>query len=116
MNDQIAMIKEQNDHIAKLNAKIAEHELENGNLNLLVACFIMGDTLALRMTLASNKGAKATSSLMSPRNYLIMLRVRLPWFGIERVTFYILRIILNTKLGKSMLENLIPFLIMLLYI
>jgi hypothetical protein len=30
MNDHLAMIKEQNDHIAKLNAKIAEHELENG--------------------------------------------------------------------------------------
>jgi hypothetical protein len=29
MNDHIAMIKEQNDHIAKLNAKIAKHELEN---------------------------------------------------------------------------------------
>jgi hypothetical protein len=29
MNDQIDMIKEQNDHIAKLSAKIAEHELEN---------------------------------------------------------------------------------------
>jgi hypothetical protein len=29
MNDHIAMIKEQNDHIAKLNDKIAEHELEN---------------------------------------------------------------------------------------
>jgi hypothetical protein len=29
MNDQLAIIKEQNDHIAKLNAKIAEHELEN---------------------------------------------------------------------------------------
>jgi hypothetical protein len=28
-NDHITMIKEQNDHIAKLNAKIAEHELEN---------------------------------------------------------------------------------------
>jgi hypothetical protein len=28
MNDHLAMIKEQNDHIAKLNAKIAEHELE----------------------------------------------------------------------------------------
>jgi hypothetical protein len=27
MNDHIAMIKEQNDHIAKLNAKIVEHEL-----------------------------------------------------------------------------------------
>jgi hypothetical protein len=29
MNDHITMIKEQNDHIANLNAKIAEHELEN---------------------------------------------------------------------------------------
>jgi chromosome segregation ATPase len=29
MNDHITMIKEQNDHIAKLNVKIAEHELEN---------------------------------------------------------------------------------------
>jgi hypothetical protein len=29
MNDHIAMIKEQNDHITDLNAKIAEHELEN---------------------------------------------------------------------------------------
>jgi hypothetical protein len=64
MNYQIAMIKEQNDHIAKLNTKIAEHELENKNLNLLVACFIIGDALTLRMALASNKGAKATSSLM----------------------------------------------------
>jgi hypothetical protein len=32
------------------------------------------------MALASNKGAKATSSLMPPRtDYLILLRVRLPW-------------------------------------
>jgi hypothetical protein len=29
IDDHIAKIKEQNDHIAKLNAKIAEHELEN---------------------------------------------------------------------------------------
>jgi hypothetical protein len=29
MNDHLAMIKQQNDHIAKLTAKIAEHELEN---------------------------------------------------------------------------------------
>jgi hypothetical protein len=31
MNDHLAMIKEQNDHIAMLNAKIAEHELKNEN-------------------------------------------------------------------------------------
>jgi predicted KAP-like P-loop ATPase len=29
MDDRLAIIKQQNDHIAKLNAKIAEHELEN---------------------------------------------------------------------------------------
>jgi hypothetical protein len=29
MDDQLAMIKRQNDHIAKLTTKIAEHELEN---------------------------------------------------------------------------------------
>jgi hypothetical protein len=29
MDDHLAMIKQKNDHIAKLTAKIAEHELEN---------------------------------------------------------------------------------------
>jgi hypothetical protein len=68
----------------------------------------MGDALTLRMTLVSNKRANATSSLMSPRtDSLILLRLRLPWFRIEKVTFYILRTILSTELGKFMLENLI---------
>jgi uncharacterized protein YdcH (DUF465 family) len=35
IHDHIAMIKQQNDHIAKLNAKIAEHELENENFKLV---------------------------------------------------------------------------------
>jgi hypothetical protein len=84
------------------------------NLNLLVVCSIMGDALALRMALVSNKDAKATSSLMPPRtDSLILLRVRLPWFSIERVTFYIPKTILSTRLGGFMLENLILFLIML---
>jgi hypothetical protein len=86
------------------------------NLNLLEACFIMGDTLSLRMVFASNKGAKATPNLTPLRNYLILLRVRLPWFRIEKVTFYILRTILSTRLGKSVLQNLILFLIMLICI
>jgi hypothetical protein len=85
-------------------------------LNLLEACSIMGDALALRMALASNKGAKTTSNLMPPRNYLILLRVRIPWFRIERVTFYILQIILSIRLGRFMLENLTMFFIMFLYI
>jgi hypothetical protein len=39
MNDHLAMIKEQNDHIAKLNAKIAKHELENENFKF--ACSML---------------------------------------------------------------------------
>jgi hypothetical protein len=117
MNGHLAMIKEQNDHIAKLNAKIAEHDLENEKLNLLVVCFIMGDALALRMGLASNLGAKATSNLMPiETRFLTLLRARLPWFKIEKVTFYILKTILRIRLEEFMLRNLIMLLIMLIFI
>jgi hypothetical protein len=76
-----------------------------------------GRLLALRMALASNKGAKATSSLMPLRTgFLTLLRARLPWFRIGRVTFYMLKTILSTKIEGFMLENLILFLIMLLCI
>ena len=117
MNDHITMIKEQNDHIAKLNNKIVEHELENENFKFARSMLYDRRRPALRMTLASNKATKATPNLIPPRtDYIILLRVRLPWFKIERVTFYILKTILSTKLGKFMLENLTIFLIMLLCI
>jgi hypothetical protein len=72
----------------------------------------MGDALALRMALGSNKEINPMSSLMPLRNCLILLRVRLPWFRIVRVTFYILQTTPNTKLGRFMLGNLTKFLIM----
>jgi hypothetical protein len=84
------------------------------NLNLLEVCSIAGDALALRMELVSNR--EAMSKLMPLRNCLILLRARHPWFRIMRVTFYILLIILSTRLGGFMLENLILFHIMLLCI
>jgi hypothetical protein len=81
-------------------------------LNLLIACFIMGDTLALRMALASNR--ETMSSLMPPRNCLILLRVRLPWLRITRAIFYILLVIPSIRLGEFMLGSFILFPIMLL--
>jgi hypothetical protein len=111
------MIREQNDHIAKLNAKIAEHELENEKFKFARSMLYNGRRPALRMTLASNKGAKATSNLMPPRtDYIILLRVRLTWLRIERVTFYTLRTIPSIRFEKFMIENLILFLIMLICI
>jgi hypothetical protein len=84
------------------------------NSNLLEARHIMGDTLALRMALVSNRGSM--SSLMPLKDCLILLRVRLPWFRIVRAIFYILLTILSIKLGEFLLENLTLLLIMLLCI
>jgi hypothetical protein len=46
------------------------------NLNLLVACFIMGDALGLMMALVSNR--EPMSSLMPLKVCLILLRAKLP--------------------------------------
>jgi hypothetical protein len=55
-------------------------KLKMKNLNLLEACSIMGDALALRMALASNR--ETMSSLMPLRDCPILLRARLPWHRI----------------------------------
>jgi hypothetical protein len=114
MNDHLAMIKEQNDHMAKLNAKIAEHKLENEKFKFSRSMLYNGRHHAIKDGIGFQRVSQSNIKLNVPRtDSLILLRVRLPWFRIERDTFYILRTILSTKLGKSMLENLTLFLIML---
>jgi hypothetical protein len=114
MNDHLAMIKEQNDHIAKLNAKIAEHELENEKLPSML---YNGRCLDIKDGIDSSKEAKATSNLMALETcFLILSRARLTWFRIGKATFYTLKTILSIRLEKFMLENLILFLIMLIFI
>jgi hypothetical protein len=74
----------------------------------------MGDALASRMALVSNR--EAMSNLMPLKDCLILLRAKLPWLRIMRVTFYILLVILSIRLGEFMLRNLIMFHTMLLCI
>jgi hypothetical protein len=69
IDDHLAMIKQQNDHIAKLTAKINEHELENEKFKFARSMLYNG-ALALRMTLVSNR--EAMSSLMPPKDCLIL--------------------------------------------
>jgi hypothetical protein len=69
IHDHLALIKQQNDHIAQLSAKINEHDLEK-NLNLLEACSIVRDAQALKMALASNR--ETMSSLVPLRNCLTL--------------------------------------------
>jgi hypothetical protein len=112
IHDHLALIKQQNNHIAQLTAKINEHEIENKNL--LEACSIVEDDLASRMALVSNK--EAMSNLMLPKDCLILLRAKLPWLMITRVTFYILLVTLSTRLREFMQGNLIMLHTMLLCI
>jgi hypothetical protein len=85
------------------------------NLNLLVVCFIVGDARALRMTLAS-KGETMSSLMPLLKDYLTLLRVRLPCLRIIRVTFYTLPVIPSIKLGEFIIGSLILAPIMLLFI
>jgi hypothetical protein len=110
IDDHLSMIKKQNDHIDKLDAKIVEHELENENFKFARIMLYNGRHPALRMALVSNR--RAMSSLMPLKDCLILLRARLPWFRIMKTTFYTLQTILNIKLGRFMLGNLILLLIM----
>jgi hypothetical protein len=103
-----------NDHISKLNAKLAEHELENVKFKFARSMLYNGRHPSIKDGIGFQQGSQIKVKLNAPRtNCLILLRVKLPWFRIERVTFYILKTILSAKLGEFMLENLIMFLIML---
>jgi hypothetical protein len=116
IDDHLAMIKEQNDHIAKFNAKFAKHEVENEKFKFAKSMLYNGRRPGIKDGIGFQQGSQNNTKLNAPKKLSILLRVRLPWFRIERVTFYILQTILSIKLGKSMLENLTLFLIMLLCI
>src|SRR5688572_28916975 len=82
------------------------------NLNLLEVCSIVGDTLASRMALASNR--EAMSNLVPLlKNCITLLRARLPCLRITRVTFYTLPVTPRTKLGELILGSLTLALTML---
>jgi hypothetical protein len=110
IDDQLAMIKQHNDHIAKLTAKIAEHELKNEKIKFAHSMLYNGIRLGIKDDIGFQQGSNV--KLNAPKSCLILLRARLPWFRIMKATFYILLTILSTKLGRFMLGNLILFLIM----
>jgi hypothetical protein len=63
------------------------------------------------------QGSQSNIKLNAPKNKLsIFVKGKAPMVQDTEVTFYILKTILSIRLGKVMIENLILFLIMLLYI
>jgi hypothetical protein len=109
------MIKQQNDHIAKLDAKIAEHELENEKFKFARSMLYSGRRPGIKDGIGFNREAMLNSMPLL-KDYLTLLRARLPCLRITRVTFCTLPVIPSTKLGEFILGSLTLVLIMLLCI
>jgi hypothetical protein len=81
IDDHLAMIKKQNDHIATLNAKIAERELENEKIKFARSMLYNGRRPGIKDGIGFQQGSQNNTKLNTPRNCLILLRVRLPCSG-----------------------------------
>jgi hypothetical protein len=113
IHDHIAMIKQQNDHIAKLDAKIAEHELENEKIKFARSMLYSGRHSSIKDGIGFQQRGNVKLNV-PPKNCQTLLKARLPWFRITRATFYTLPVIPNTKLEEFTLGSLTLAVIMLL--
>jgi hypothetical protein len=112
VNDHLAMIKEQNDHIAKLNAKITKHELENENFKFARSMLYNGTCPGIKNGIAFQPRNQNNIKLNAKETrFPSLLRARHPWYKIEKVTFDILKTILSIRLEEFILRNLILLLI-----
>jgi hypothetical protein len=70
IDDHLAMIKKQNDHIAKLNAKIAEHELENKKFKFARSMLYNGRRPGIKDDISFQQGSQSNTKLNAPKNRL----------------------------------------------
>jgi hypothetical protein len=68
VNDHLAMIKEQNDHIAKLNAKISEHEHENENFKFALSMLYNRRCLGIKDGVGFQPGSQSNIKHNTHRN------------------------------------------------
>jgi hypothetical protein len=115
IHDHMILIKQQNDHIAKLDAKIAEHELDNEKFKFARSMLYSGRRPGIKDGIGFQKGDNVKLNA-PPKNYLTLLRARLPCLRIMRVTFCTLPVIPSIRLGEFTLGSLTLALIMLLCI
>jgi hypothetical protein len=70
IDDHLAIIKEQNDHIAKLNAKIAEHDLENEKFKFARSMLYNGRRPDIKDDIGFQQGSQGNTKLNTPKNKL----------------------------------------------
>jgi hypothetical protein len=117
IDDHLAIIKEQNDHIAKLNAKIAEHELENGNFKFVRSMLYNRRHPGIKDGIGFQQGRQNNIKLNAPKNRLSnFVKGKTPMVQDREGYIFYPENYLSIRLGEFMQENLIMFLIMLLCI
>jgi hypothetical protein len=115
IHDHIAMIKQQNDHVAKLDAKIAEYELENENFKFARSMLYSGRRPGIKDGIGFQQGGNVKLNA-PPKRLSNFVKGKASMLRITRVTFCILPVIPSTKLGEFTLGSLTLALIMLLCI
>jgi hypothetical protein len=114
INDHLALIKQQNDHIAQLTAKINEHEIENEKFKFARSMLYNGRRPRIKDGIGFQQ--ESNVKLNAPKRLSNFVKGKAPM--VQDNEGYILYPTgyPNIKLGEFMLRNLILFPIMLLCI
>jgi predicted RNase H-like nuclease (RuvC/YqgF family) len=78
MDDHLAMIKQRNDHIAKLTAKIAEHELENENFKFACSMLYNGRHPDIKDGIGFQQGNQSNVKLNAPKRLSSFVKGKAP--------------------------------------
>jgi hypothetical protein len=78
IDDHIAMIKQQNDHIATLNAKIAEHELENKKFKFARSMLYNGRCPDIKDGIGCQKGNQNNVKINAHKKLSNSVKVKSP--------------------------------------
>jgi hypothetical protein len=78
IDDHLAMIKEQNDHIAKLNAKIVEHELENGKFKFARSMLYNGRRPGIKDGIGFQQGSQINIKIDAPKKLSNFVKGKAP--------------------------------------
>jgi hypothetical protein len=78
INDHIAMIKKQNDHIAKINAKIVEPELENEKFKFARSMLYNGRRRGIKDGIGFQQGNQSNVKLNAPKKLSNFVKGKAP--------------------------------------
>jgi hypothetical protein len=78
MDDHLAMIKQQNDHIAKLTAKIADHELENENFKFARSMLYNRRRPGIKDGIGFHQGDQSNVKLNAPKKLSNFIKGKAP--------------------------------------